>query len=584
MKGKKSNKSPESFGEDNTDLARRNLLKKALAGGVLAAAFPSLVKHEIPSRFLFHVSPSEFSAKGGFASGEDEATIAELQEVMKTGKFTARSIAEHYLARVDSIDKQGPTLQSVIEVNPDALKIADELDRERKEKGPRGPMHGIPVLIKDNIDTADKMMTTAGSLALVGSKPPSDSFLVQQLRKSGAVILGKTNLSEWANIRSSHSTSGWSSRGGLTKNPYALDRNTSGSSSGSAVAVSANLCVVAVGTETDGSIVSPSSINGIVGIKPTVGLISRTGVVPISHSQDTAGPMARTVKDAATLLGALVGVDSQDKASAALRHPAHHIYNNERDKASRGKFSSDYTQFLDAASLKGARIGVVRSYFGFHEGVDKVINDAIEVLKGTGAVVIDPVEIKTLSQLGNAEDLVLQYELKADMKAYLDRLGSHAPVHTLKDIIEFNDRHKETEMPYFGQDIFLKAEARGPLTSKEYLDALAKCHRLLRTEGIDAVMKKHKLDALVAPTDSPAWLTDLVDGDHFLGGSSQAAAVAGYPSITVPAGFVFGLPVGISFFGRAWSEPTLIKLAYSFEQATKVRKSPEFKATADLKV
>lgn len=550
MSNKKSSK------QFDTNLSRRSLLKKGLAGGVLVAAFPSLVKHEIPSSLLFDVPSSEF----------DEITISDLQEGMKSGRFTARSIADHYLARIDAIDKQGPTLKSVIEVNPDALKIADDLDKERKEKGARGPMHGIPVVIKDNIGTADKMMTTAGSLALVGSKPLSDSFLVQQLRKSGAVILGKTNLSEWANIRSSHSTSGWSGRGGLTRNPYALDRNTSGSSSGSAVAVSANLSTVAVGTETDGSIVSPSSINGIVGIKPTVGLVSRAGVVPISHSQDTAGPMGRTVKDAAMLLGALVGMDSEDKAS----------------RVSKGKFFSDYTQFLDANGLRGARIGVVRSYFGFHEGVDQVITKAIGAIKASGATLVDPVEIKSISKLGNAEDLVLQYELKADMKAYLDRLGPNAPVHTLKDIIEFNDKHKDSEMQFFGQDYFLKAEARGPLSSKEYIDALAKCRELLRTEGIDAVMKKFKLDALVAPTDSPAWLTDLVDGDHFLGGSSQAAAVAGYPSITVPAGFVFGLPVGISFFGRAWSEPTLIKLAYSFEQATKVRKPPQFKATVDL--
>jgi amidase len=556
MNDKKSSRSRGPSAETSTDLSRRNLLKKGIAGGVLVATFPSLVKHEIPSRFLSDVPSSEF----------DEITISDLQDGLKSGKYTARSIAEHYLERIDSLDKQGPTLKSVIEVNPDALKIADELDKERKEKGVRGPMHGIPVVIKDNIDTADKMMTTAGSLALVGSKPPGDSFLVQQLRKSGAVIIGKTNLSEWANIRSSHSTSGWSGRGGLTRNPYALDRNTSGSSSGSAVAVSANLSAVAVGTETDGSIVSPSSINGVVGIKPTVGLVSRTGVVPISHSQDTAGPMGRSVRDAATLLGALVGVDSEDRASIA----------------SKGKFFPDYTQFLDANGLKGARIGVVRSYFGFHEGVDAVISKALEILKSSGATLVDPVEIKTLSKLGNAEDLVLQYELKSDMKAYLDRLGPDAPVHTLKDIIEFNNKHKQTEMPFFGQDYFIKAEARGPLTSKQYLDALAKCHKLLRTEGIDAVMKKFKLAALVAPTDSPAWLTDLVDGDHFLGGSSQAAAVAGYPSITVPAGFVFGLPIGISFFGRAWSEPTLIKLAYSFEQATKVRKPPQFKATVDL--
>lgn len=552
--------------EGNTDLSRRKLIKGAIAGGALAATFPSLIVRRVHVSSEAKIHPPEYSPGGGYASREDEITIDELQEGMKSGKYTARSIVEHYLSRIDEIDKKGPTLNSVIEVNPDALDIADKLDEERKEKGARGPMHGIPVLIKDNIDTADRMMTTAGSLALAGSKPPADSFLVKQLRRSGAVVLGKTNLSEWANIRSSHSTSGWSGRGGLTKNPYALDRNTSGSSSGSAVSVSANLTVVAVGTETDGSIVSPSSINGVVGIKPTVGLVSRTGVIPISHSQDTAGPMGRTVRDAATLLGAIIGVDPEDKASGL----------------SKGKSFVDYTRFLDSNGLKGARIGVVRNYFGFHEGVDVAINDAIGIMKKSGAIIIDPIEIASIGKLGNAEDMVLQFELKADMKAYLARLGTGAPVHTLQDIIEFNDRHKETEMPYFGQDLFLKAEARGSLTSKKYLDSLSKCHRLLRTEGIDLVMRRHKLDALVAPTDSPAWLTDLVDGDHFLGGSSQAAAVAGYPSITVPAGFVFGLPIGISFFGRAWSEPKLIKLAYSFEQLSKVRMAPEFKSSVDL--
>ncbi len=548
----------KQFDKSVTDLSRRHLLKTALAGGVVAATFPSLIKRGDSTEPRFDIEPTEL----------DEITVAELQDGMKTGKYTARSIAEKYLSRIDEMDKKGPTLGSIIELNPDALKIADELDKERKEKGPRGPMHGIPVVIKDNIDTADRMMTTAGSMALVGSKPPDDSFLVRQLRKAGAVIIGKTNLSEWANIRSSHSTSGWSGRGGLTRNPYALDRNTSGSSSGSAVAVSANLSAVAVGTETDGSIVSPSSINGIVGIKPTVGLVSRTGVIPISHSQDTAGPMGRSVRDAATLLGALVGVDSEDKASSA----------------SQGKFHTDYTKFLDASGLKGARIGVVRNYFGFHEGVDVVIKNALDVLRSSGAVLIDPVEIKSLGKLGNVEEIVLEHELKADMKAYLDRLGPNSPVHTLEDIIKFNEAHKDTEMPYFGQDLFTKAQARGPLTSKEYIDALEKCRRLVRKEGIDAVMNKHRLDALVAPTDSPAWMTDLVDGDHFLGGSSTAAAVAGYPSVTVPAGFIFGLPIGISFFGRAWSEPTLIKLAYSFEQATKVRKPPEFRKSVDLKV
>ncbi len=533
--------------------SRRGFLKTGIRGGAVAAALPFLPGFErgtSPEQQPNPIPSFEF----------DEVTISELSDGMKSGKYTARSIAEAFLRRIQEVDKAGPSLNSIIELNPDALSIADDLDREQKAKGPRGPMHGIPVLIKDNLDTADRMATTAGSLALVGSKPPADSFAVQQLRRAGAVILGKTNLSEWANIRSSHSTSGWSGRGGLTRNPYALDRNTSGSSSGSAAAVAASLCAAAVGTETDGSVVSPSSVNGIVGLKPTVGLVSRTGVVPISHTQDTPGPMARTVRDAAILLGALVGVDPEDKATLA----------------GKGKTAADYTQLLDQGGLQGARIGVVRSYFGFHEGVDPLMNDALEAMKQAGAVLVDPVEIKSFGQLGNAEDLVLQYELKADMNAYLARLGPGAPMHTLKDLIEFNEKNKKTEMPYFGQDLFIKAEARGPLTSKEYLDAVEKCGKLMRDEGIDAAMEKNKLDALVAPTDSPAWLTDLVDGDHYLGGSSTAAAVAGYPSVTVPAGYVFGLPVGISFFGRAWSEALLLKLAYAFEQASKLRKPPRF--------
>ena len=536
-------------------------MKSGLAGGILAATFPTFAKAG-PIAASTPPVPDipEFEL--------DEVSISALGEGMKSGKYTARSIAEKYLSRIQAIDKNGPTLNSIIELNPDALMIADDLDKERKDKGPRSPMHGIPVLIKDNIDTFDRMATTAGSLALIGSKPPSDSFLVQQLRRAGAVILGKTNLSEWANIRSSHSTSGWSGRGGLTRNPFALDRNCSGSSSGSGAAVAANFCAVAVGTETDGSIVSPSSINGIVGIKPTVGLVSRTGVIPISHTQDTPGPMARTVRDAAILLGALSGVDAADKATGA----------------SKGKSTTDYTQFLDANGLKGARIGVVRFYFGFLDAVDSIMATSLDVLKQQGAIVIDPVDTKSFGQLGNAEDVVLHYELKADMNAYLARLGPSTPVHTLKEIIEFNEKNKSTEMPYFGQETFVKSQASGPLTNKEYLDALKKCRKLFRAEGIDAVMKKHKLDALLAPTDSPAWVTDLVDGDHFLGGSSTAAAVAGYPSITVPAGFVFGLPVGISFFGGAWSEPTLIKLAYAFEQATKHRKPPQFLSTAKLQI
>ncbi len=493
----------------------------------------------------------------------EEATIAELQDGMKSGKFTARSLAEKYSERISDVDKSGPAINAVIQMNPDALGIAEALDQERKAKGPRGPLHGIPVLIKDNIDTADGMMTTAGSLALVGSKPPKDSFVAQRLRAAGAVILGKTNLSEWANIRSSHSTSGWSGRGGLTKNPYALDRNPCGSSSGTGAGISANLAVVGIGTETDGSIVCPSSANGLAGIKPTVGLVSRTGIIPISHSQDTAGPMARTLRDAAILLGALTGMDPEDSATGA----------------SRGKSQTNYEQFCDPNGLKGVRIGVARKYFGFSDAVDALMAESLDVMKKQGAVLVDPADIETLGKFDDSESTGFMYELKADLNAYLARLGPDAPVKSLKDIIEFNDRNRDREMPYFGQDMFLKSQAKGPLTEKEYLDAVAKNHQLARVDGIDAVMDKNRLDAIVAPTGGPAWVTDLITGDHFSGGSSNAAAVAGYPNINVTAGSIFGLPVGISFFGRAWSEPTLIKIAYAFEQATKARQTPKFLAS-----
>ena len=490
----------------------------------------------------------------------DEITIVELQDGMTSGKFTARSLVEKYSERIDEIDKRGPAVNAIIEMNPDALTIADALDQERKAKGTRGPMHGIPVLIKDNIDTADRMMTTAGSLALVGSKPAKDSFVAQKLRAAGAVILGKTNLSEWANIRSSHSVSGWSGRGGLTKNPYALDRNACGSSSGTGAGISANLAAAGIGTETDGSIVCPSSSNGLAGIKPTVGLVSRSGIIPISHSQDGAGPMCRTLRDAAILLGALTVVDPEDAATAA----------------SAGKAQTDYAQFCDPNGLKGARIGVARKYFGFNDAVDALMEESLGVMKRQGATLVDPADIETLGKFDDTELLVFMYELKADLNAYLARLGPGAPVHTLQEIIEFNDRNRQKEMPYFGQDLFVKAQGKGPLTEKAYVDALAKNHQLARTEGIDVLMDKHHLDAIVAPTGGPAWLTDLVNGDHVAGGSSNAAAVAGYPNINVTAGFLSGLPVGISFFGRAWSEPTLIKLAYSFEQATKARRAPRF--------
>jgi amidase len=537
-------------------LSRRKFLEGGIAVGAASIALPALA-HGSPSPSRAHEVPS-FEL--------DEITITELQDGMKSGKFTAHTIAQKYLDRIAQIDKQGPAINSVIELNPDALAIADVMDAERRSKGPRGPMHGIPVLIKDNIGTADKMMTTAGSLALSGFRPTKDSGVARRLGEAGAVILGKTNLSEWANFRSSHSTSGWSGRGGLTHNPYALDRNACGSSSGSGAAASANLAAVTVGTETDGSIVCPSSANGVVGIKPTVGLVSRAGIIPISHSQDTAGPICRTVTDAAILLGALAGVDAEDEAT----------------KASRGKSHTDYTKFLDRGALRGARIGVVRKLFGFIEALDPVTNAALEAMKSEGAILVDPAEIATLNKFGASENIVLQYEFKADLNKYLTEFSANVPVHSLQEIIEFNERNREKEMPYFGQDIMVKSQARGPLTDKAYLDALAKDRLLARKEGIDAVMDQHHLDALVAPTAAPSWVTDLIDGDHDTGGSSSPAAVAGYPNINVPAGFIFGMPVGISFFGRAWSEPKLFAIAYAFEQATRHRQPPKFLPTANL--
>jgi amidase len=530
---------------------RRSFLKTAAAAGAGAA--------------LAHALPTREQGTQSVDFELNELTIAQLQDGTKSGRFTAHFLTEKYLARIESMDKGGPAVNSVIEVNPEALAIADALDRERKAKGPRGPLHGVPVLIKDNTDTADRMMTTAGSLALMGSIAAQDSFVAKRLREAGAVILGKTNLSEWANIRSSHSSSGWSGRGGQTKNPYVLDRNPCGSSSGSGAAVSANFCAVAVGTETDGSIVCPSSANGIVGIKPTLGLISRSGIIPIAHSQDTAGPMARTVSDAATLLTALAGEDPNDTATGGSgRHAA-----------------ADYTRFLDPNGLRGVRIGVVRKLFGFSDAVDELMHAALDLMKRQGAELIDPVEIDSIGKVDESELDVLLTELKADLNAYLAKLPK-TQVRTLKDVIDFNERNKSKEMPYFGQDLLLKAQAKGPLTDKSYQESLAKNRKLTREDGIDKVMDQHNLDALVAPTGGPAWVTDLVTGDHFGGGSSQLPAMAGYPNIQVPAGFSFGLPVGMSLFGRAWSEPTLIKIAFAYEQASKHRKPPQFIPTLGL--
>jgi amidase len=495
----------------------------------------------------------------------DEVTLAELQQQMAAGTRTSKQVTEAYLQRIAALDRQGPELRSVIETNPEALEIAGALDAERKAKGPRGPLHGIPVLVKDNVDTNDKMTTTAGSLALEGSIPQQDSSVAKKLRDAGAVILGKANLSEWANFRSSRSVSGWSGRGGQCRNPYALDRNPCGSSSGSGVAVSANLAPIAVGTETDGSIVCPSTTCGIVGIKPTVGLVSRAGVIPISHTQDTAGPMARTVADAAALLTALAGSDPRDPAT------------READR-----MREDYTRALDADGLRGARVGVARNMAGFHPDTDKLFDQALAEMKRRGAELVDPADVAGIKDLGDPEFEVLLFEFKAGIEAYFASLGPKARVRTLADLIAFDEQNREREMPYFGQEILVKAQAKGPLSSPEYKTALETCARLARKEGLDAVFEKHRLTALVAPTGAPAWVVDPVSGDHFVGGNSTPAAVAGYPSVSVPMGFVFGLPVGLSFIGRAWSEPALVKLAYAYEQATHHRKPPRFLPTAEL--
>ena len=462
------------------------------------------------------------------------------------------------------MDGAGVALHSIIETNPEAVTIAEELDRERASKGARGPLHGIPVLLKDNIDTADRMTTTAGSLALEGSIPPRDSHVAERLRAAGAVLLAKANMSEWANIRSTRSSSGWSARGGQCRNPFVLDRNPCGSSSGSGAAVSANFGAVAVGTETDGSIVCPASANGVVGLKPTVGLLSRAGIIPISHTQDTAGPLCRTVADAAALLTALAGADPRDRATAAAT----------------GHIPPDYTTFLDKGGLNGARIGVAREkFFGYSDATDRLAEAALGVLRREGAVVVDPADIPHAGTYDDAELAVLLFELKADLNTYLATLGPTARVRTLADVIAFNEQHREEEMPYFGQELFLQAQEKGSLATPAYRKALDTCRRLSRSAGIDAVMAKHRLDALVAPTGNPAWPTDLVNGDHFTGSSSTPAAVAGYPSISVPMGFAWGLPVNLSFFGRPWTEPTLIRIAYAFEQITMHRKPPRFLPT-----
>ena len=499
-----------------------------------------------------------------------EWTIADLKQKFEADELTARQVADLYLSRIEAVDKNGPHVNSIIELNPDALEIASALDAERKKGTVRGALHGSPFLLKDNIDTHDKMQTTAGSLALEGNYAARDAFIVKQLRKAGAVILGKTNLSEWANFRGKNSVSGWSSRGGLTRNPYALDRSACGSSSGSGAAIAANLSVGAVGTETDGSIICPAQTNGIVGIKPTLGLLSRSGIIPIAHSQDTPGPMTRTVADAAILLGAMTGVDAGDSVT----------------RPSKKRGLSNYAKFFDLDGLKGARIGVARNMAGSNPRALKILENCIDVMKHLGAIVIDPADVKNIDKFAETEREVLYYEYKADLNAYLKSLGAEARVHSMEDVIRFNEENRDLVLPYFGHERMTTALEKGSLKAKKYKDALKKNLRLTRKDGIDATLKKYKLDAIVAPSGGPAWMIDLANGDaiNWDMESTSAAAVAGYPHITVPAGYVFGLPVGISFFSTAWQEPTLIKLAYAFEQATQYRRQPRFLPTAILNV
>lgn len=547
------------------EINRRNLIK----WGAASAAVPALgvAAYGTGASGGGSDNVTAFSAQQAPFPEIEEVTVAEMRASMDAGRLTSRQLVEMYLARIDAIDRNGPKLNSIMELNPDALAIADELDRELAAGSPRGPLHGIPILLKDNIDTADQMLTTAGSLALAGSRPLQDSTTAARLRAAGAVILGKTTLSEWANFRSTHSSSGWSGRGGQALNPYVLDVSPCGSSSGSPAAVAANLTAVAIGTETDGSIVCPSNASSVVGIKPTVGLTSRAGVIPISHTQDTIGPHGRTVADAAVVLGALVGPDPRDPQT----------------QESAGRFETDYTRFLDARGLSGARIGVPRSngYTGYSTQADAIFEAAIEAMRALGAEIVDPAEFPNQEEMGTRDELlVLLYEFKADLNAYLASRGPESPMQTLADLIQFNADNAEQEMPYFAQELFDLAQEKGPLTDQEYLDAVEKNSRLSREEGIDALMDLHQLDAIIAPTGSPSWKIDLVNGDHFLGASSGDAAMAGYPIVTLPMGYAYGLPIGISFIGRAYSEPTLIKLAYAFEQATQVRERPKFLPSA----
>jgi amidase len=537
---------------------RRDFVRIGAAAGVAGAAVG-----------MVPLAGAAAGGKAGSAAGAIlEAGVQEQQAQMAAGTLTSAALVQQYLARIAAIDKAGPALHAVIELNPDALTIAASLDRERKAGKLRGPLHGIPVLIKDNIATADKMSTSAGSLALDGVRASKDAYVAQKLREAGAVILGKTNLSEWANMRSTHSVSGWSGRGGQTRNPYALDRNTSGSSSGSGAAMAAGLATLAIGTETDGSIVSPASTCGVVGIKPTLGLVSRSGIIPIAHSQDTAGPMTRSVADAALLLTALCGVDAADPATA--------------DSRGQGRSAPDYAQALRKDGLKGKRIGVARNFFGSATAVDALIEKELAVLKAQGAILVD-VDVPNTDKYNDSELVVLLGEFRPDLEAYLAAYAAHAAVKTMADVIAFNDKNAARELQHFGQEHLIAAQAKPGLQDKAYREALATNRRYAREEGIDKIMRAEKLDALVAPTGGVAWLTDYINGDHYGGSFSSPAAVAGYPHVTVPAGYVHGLPVGLSFVGGAWSESTLIGMAYAYEQATLHRRAPTFPATVNVK-
>ncbi|HUG01316.1 MAG TPA: amidase [Longimicrobiales bacterium] len=553
----------DSPGADGAGVSRRRFVAYGAAAGALAwtggcTIEPSAPREEPAGEAAPpQAGPERFPVD---AFELDEVGIADLRGGLQSGRWSAEDLVRRYLERIEAIDRDGPTLRTVIEANPDALLIARGLDRERRDGETRGPLHGIPILVKDNVATADGMTTTAGALALAGTISPRDSFVAARLRAAGAIILGKANLSEWANFRSTRSSSGWSGRGGQCRNPYVLDRNPCGSSSGSAAAAAASLCAAAIGTETNGSIVCPASANGIVGIKPTVGLVSRSLIVPIADAQDTAGPMARTVRDAAIVLGALTGQDPDDPKTAASRTHGH----------------NDYTQFLDAGGLRGARIGVVRDFLGEHEKVDALMEDAILALREGGAEVIDPVEVPNRREVGRHSFQVLLYEFKAGVDAWLQAMGDAATVRTLADVIAWNEANAATSMPYFGQELLIQAQEKGGLDTQEYLDALESAARLSRAEGLDVVLREERLDALIGPTGGPAWVTDLVNGDNYSVSSSTPAAVSGYPNVTVPAGRVQGLPVGISFFGAPWSEPTLLRIAYAFEQATNHRARPEF--------